>query len=301
MATNQGFKSLIPGPELDSRFLYYAIKRLVPLIQERGNGATFKEVSKSIVSQIPISYPSSLQDQKRIAAILDIVDGIRRKQENALEMADTFLKSAFLDMFGDPVANPKMWPVRKLSQQASIKIGYPFQSKLYSDSGIRLCRGANVLPGELEWSDVRYWPKDDALKYEEFALKEGDVILALDRPWISSGLKVAQVRPGDLPALLVQRVARIRGKSRAHSDFIYQALTHPSFWQYCTPTETTVPHISPVELKDYPTIEPEVGTLDKFGLASAAVLSNRQKLEENFDESTRLFSSLSQRAFRGEL
>ena len=57
MATNQGFKSLIPGPEIDSRFLYYALKRMVPYIQERGSGATFKEVSKSVVSEMSIAFP----------------------------------------------------------------------------------------------------------------------------------------------------------------------------------------------------------------------------------------------------
>src|SRR5262249_46933829 len=49
MATNQGFKSLVPNTRLDSKFLYYAIKRMVPLIAAKGNGATFKEVSKSMM------------------------------------------------------------------------------------------------------------------------------------------------------------------------------------------------------------------------------------------------------------
>lgn len=71
MATNQGFKSLVAGPELDSRFLYYAVRRMVPEIQKRGSGATFKEVSKSVVAEIPISFPISIDEQKRIAEALD--------------------------------------------------------------------------------------------------------------------------------------------------------------------------------------------------------------------------------------
>jgi type I restriction enzyme S subunit len=268
------------------------------LVDRAAKGHT---LNKAKLSRLPIRFPRELAEQRRISAILDKADGVRRKRERTVAMADKLLKSAFLDMLGDPRTNPKMWRVRELSKQASVKIGYPFQSKLYSERGVRLCRGANVLPGKLDWSDVRYWPERDAPEFDEFALEEGDVILALDRPWISSGLKVAQVNSSDLPALLVQRVARIRGNSRAHSDFIYQALLHPSFWEYCKPTETTVPHISPVELRDYPLIEPGGDVLERFGSASNTILSYRQKLNASLGEGNLLFGSLSQRAFRGKL
>ena len=57
MATNQGFKSLIPGPDLDGRFLFWAIKRMAPAIAAKGNGATFKEVSKSVMADIELHFP----------------------------------------------------------------------------------------------------------------------------------------------------------------------------------------------------------------------------------------------------
>lgn len=102
MCTNQGFKSLIPGPEVDSGFLYYALKRLVPQIQAMGNGATFKEVSKEVMERVELPLPKSVSEQRRIAAILDKADAIRRKRRQALAETDTLLRSVFLDMFGDP-------------------------------------------------------------------------------------------------------------------------------------------------------------------------------------------------------
>src|SRR5690606_30819990 len=57
MATNQGFKSLIPGPEVDSRYLYRVMRFLTPSIVHLGRGATFKEVSKEIVEKIEIPLP----------------------------------------------------------------------------------------------------------------------------------------------------------------------------------------------------------------------------------------------------
>ena len=55
-----------------------------------------------------------LPEQKRIAAILDKADAIRRKRRQAIKLADDFLRATFLDMFGDPVTNPKGWEVKEL-------------------------------------------------------------------------------------------------------------------------------------------------------------------------------------------
>jgi type I restriction enzyme S subunit len=79
MCTNQGFKSVVPGPEVDSHYLYYCLKRLVPRIQAMGNGATFKEVSKEVMERVEIPLPPHRSDQESIAAILDKADAIRRR------------------------------------------------------------------------------------------------------------------------------------------------------------------------------------------------------------------------------
>lgn len=109
MCTNQGFKSLVPGEKIDTNYLYYCICFLSPQLQALGNGATFKEVNKKIVESFKIPLPP-LEEQKRIAAILDKADAIRRKRQQAIDLADQFLRSVFLDMFGDPVTNPKGFP-----------------------------------------------------------------------------------------------------------------------------------------------------------------------------------------------
>ena len=70
-------------------------------------------VSKSKFEELQIPLPP-LEEQKRIAAILDKADAIRRKRQQAIQLADDFLRSVFLDMFGDPVTNPKGWEVKHL-------------------------------------------------------------------------------------------------------------------------------------------------------------------------------------------
>src|SRR5205085_847035 len=78
-----------------------------------------------------------------------------------------------------------------------------------------------------------------------------DIVIAMDRPWISSGFKVAQIAAKDFPALLVQRVARLRPKNRDDGEFLFALIRNPAFTSHFKPTETTVPHISPTEIRNF--------------------------------------------------
>ena len=81
-----------------------------------GVGGSLMRARPAEVERIEIPLPP-LTEQKRIAAILDKADGIRRKRQQAIQLADEFLRSVFLDMFGDPVTNPKGWEVKQLKDQ----------------------------------------------------------------------------------------------------------------------------------------------------------------------------------------
>jgi type I restriction enzyme, S subunit len=123
MATNQGFKSFVPNCDrLHAKFLYHWLRRNRPYLESLGNGATFKEVSKAVVSRIEIPVPP-LPEQRRIAAILDKADALRAKRRAALAQLDTLTQSIFLDMFGDPTVNSRDWPVRPLREVGQVITG----------------------------------------------------------------------------------------------------------------------------------------------------------------------------------
>ncbi|MBV5280384.1 MAG: restriction endonuclease subunit S, partial [Actinobacteria bacterium] len=86
------------------------------------NGATRQKLNKSTATEIPITLPP-LSEQKRIAAILDKADAIRQKRQAAIKLADDFLRATFLDMFGDPITNPKGWPIKALESVCVSKQG----------------------------------------------------------------------------------------------------------------------------------------------------------------------------------
>ena len=191
----------------------------------------------------------------------------------------------------------------EIGKIADMVTGYAFKSVEYVHDGVRLCRGANVMPDLLDWSDVRYWRPNDANIDSRLHLIKDDVVLAMDRPWISTGIKVAQVTEDDLPAYLVQRVSRLRGKGRISNAFLFYSLRHPAFTAHCggLKTETTVPHISPQDIRSFPIPVAPDSVHDEFERLAQQAKHVTRKLELAANESNHLFNSLVQRAFKGEL
>ena len=147
------------------------------------------------------------------------------------------------------------WTTFRLGDVADLLTGFPFKSEYYVEdaSAPRLLRGDNVAQGALRWDGAKRWPTSTANDVTPYWLREGDVILAMDRPWIEAGLKYASVRSSDLPALLVQRVARLRGAESLDTGFLKYLIGSQSFTDYvlAVQTGTAVPHISGGQIKDF--------------------------------------------------
>lgn len=283
----------------DISYLRYALRVVLKRIEDRTPYVTVKHLSSEELKEEPIPLPE-LSEQKRIAGLLEQADRLRRTRRYALELSDTFLPAAFLELFGDlqSGSGKKVG----LSTVANMLTGYPFKSEEYTDAGetIKLCRGANVLPDRIDWSDLALWPKSKSHDLSEYLLQAGDVVIAMDRPWISEGFKIAQIRPEHCPTFLVQRVTRLRGKNSVPNAFLYHLLRHPAFTRHCRPTETTIPHISPTEIKTFSFCVPPLALQQQF----AALVERHEHLRATQREALRqaehLFQSLLHRAFNQE-
>ncbi|WP_417746688.1 restriction endonuclease subunit S [Rosistilla oblonga] len=143
-------------------------------------------------------------------------------------------------------AIPNGWCRARLDDVCQLDVGFAFKSKEFAKDGIRLLRGDNIEPGALRWKNARFWPQSKLGEHQGLLLNEGDIILAMDRPIISSGLKLARVRPDDLPCLLVQRVARLKSSEPTLTSFVYCILQSQEFLAHLFrgQTGTQLPHIS---------------------------------------------------------
>lgn len=147
------------------------------------------------------------------------------------------------------------WQEVQLGDVACLMTGYPFKSQHYTDdaSAPRLIGGDNIAQGNLRWDSVRRWPRDMTSRLDDYWLEPGDVVLAMDRPWIEAGLKRAAVGPQDVPSLLVQRTARLRGTSRLDTAFLRYVIGSRAFAEYIlsVQTGTAVPHISLAQIRTF--------------------------------------------------
>lgn len=180
---------LLPDQDrLDRKYLAYYLrsKPFVDWVSSQTAGAKMPRVSMKVFWDHCIPLPP-LEEQKRIATILDKADAIRRKRQQAIQLADEFIRSVFLDMFGDPVTNSKGFEIKELSDffidnKNGTKCG-PFGSALkkqeYTESGIPVWSMDNIsLSGDFH--DVpALWVSEE--KFEElnsYSVLPGDVIIS---------------------------------------------------------------------------------------------------------------------------
>ena len=118
--------------------------------------------------------------------------------------------------------------------------------------GIRLLRNVNVSQGRILWDETARLPMNRRAEFSTFELNVGDIVLSLDRPVVSGGLKVARVTPADLPALLLQRVGRFVVHAGVLSDYLFSFLQSAEFIRAITAHDQSlgVPHVSPRQIEN---------------------------------------------------
>ncbi|MCI9074605.1 MAG: restriction endonuclease subunit S [Dorea sp.] len=114
MYCNQGFKNLICSDRIDNSYLYWYLKGNTDYLNLLGRGATFKEISKTIVENIEIPLPD-IHEQINCSNILKKCWDLILGQKEQIKAYDELIKSRFVEMFGDPVSNPKGWDIKSLA------------------------------------------------------------------------------------------------------------------------------------------------------------------------------------------
>ena len=198
---------------------------------------------------------------------------------------------------------PDGWAWTSIEQLVFLDLGFAFKSTEFSSSGIKLLRGENMEPGKFRWTDTRYWPESKLAEFENLLIKEGEIVLAMDRPLISSGLKIARAKSDDLPCLLVQRMARFRPILSEMTPFLYYALNTDGFIKHLVGGQqgTQLPHISGDGIQSFHIALPPLAEQTRIVAEVERRLSVIDELESvvkaNLQRAIRLRQSILQRAF----
>ena len=188
----------------------------------------------------------------------------------------------------------------RLGEVSDMLVGFAFKSTGFLDvdsNGVRLLRGDNVQQGYIRWGDkTKRWPTAQCDDLERYQLSEDDVILAMDRPIVGGGLKTAWIKQEDLPALLVQRVCRLRGKQGvALTNFIRYVLAAPDFSAHIhrITTGANIPHISGKDIAAYefdlPDLDDQSRIVECLSAYDDLIATNQRRIALLEDAARRLY------------
>lgn len=277
-------------------------------LESYATGTTMLNLSNSTLSNLAIRIPQR-DEQKRIVAVLDqafaALDRARAHAEANLADARELFDNARRELLS---ANDG-GITTSLGDEIELLVGFAFKSSGYVDAGdsIRLLRGDNIIQGSIRWDDAKHWPADVAAEYDRFSLREADVVLAMDRPWVKAGLKRALLQAVDVPALLVQRTACLRAGARLDNRYLFQLISGTEFSRHLLDVQTGigVPHISGQQIKDFtftlPPVAEQCSIVDKLDKLHTETLQLQSLYTRNLADLANLRQSLLQKAFSGNL
>lgn len=270
-----------------SDYLYYSLssKSMYQQFKKLAVGCVVNNLNSEMVRNVLVPLPP-MEKQKEIAHTLDTIQAIISKRKLQISELDTLVKGKFVEMFGDPVENPMGWEMGMLGELIDILTGVPFESEHYTKDGIKICGGLIITPFGIEWKNCKFWDNSEGL--ETFLLEENDIVMALDRPWISDGFKIALIKKSELPSLLIQRTARIRTNSYNPTVLLY-LLKSECFALHCNVTGSLVPHISTKDVKTFKTILPPLPLQEEFAAYVQKVEQVKAKMEKSLVEMERLY------------
>jgi len=295
---NQDMKGLLCGDGIDPRFLAFFLKSAEPRLLTTVRGTTADNIPLDELKALEVPRVP-LTEQRRIADILDKADAIRRKRKEAIALTEELLRSAFLEMFGDPVTNPKGWPVKPLGELlAFLTSGSRGWAQHYADSGETFLRIQNVRKDLLDLSDVAFVQPPDSAEARRTETKPGDVLLS-----ITADLGRTAVVPASLPRAFINQHLAILRPQGVNAEYLSAFLASEG-GQLQVNRRNKGGVKAGLNFDDIRSVEvllPPVAAQEKFATAKRRIRATNADIERALLHDDDLFNSLVARAFAGEL
>lgn len=261
--------------------------------------AAYPSIKTSVIQTLNISLPP-IVEQRRIAAILDQADALRQKRSQAIEKLDQLLQATFIEMFGDPVSNPKGWDLGKLGDVIHSAKDGPHVSPSYSETGIPFLSTRHVRAGKIVWDDLKFITEEDAqIHWKKCKPTRGDILYTKGG---TTGL--AAVVDTDLDFAVWVHVALLKtNHDKVRSEWLVSMLNT----QYCYEQSQRYTHgiaNRDLGLKRMVNIEmyiPSLDEQDKFVNFKNKLMKNNLLFEYSNSYFEQLFKSLQHQAFSGTL
>lgn len=296
-------KVLRPNGEIDPLLFSFYFKRPEYRfhISNAVSGANINNIRNEHLDDL--DFPI-IDNPPHVADILDKADTLRQKRKESIKLLDEFLRSTFLEMFGDPVLNSKNIPIEKLDE-LTVKIGSGSTprggSKIYQKSGIMFIRSQNIHMNRMDLDNIAFITTRIHNNMKNTWVKNGDVLLNITGASIG---RVAFFDGKSDSANVNQHVCIIRPiKEKLNPIYLSYMISQINYQNKILGENTggTREAFNFKKIKSFDVMNPKIDLQNKF----ADIVQQVEKLKAEYKESEKeldnLFGSLMQRAFRGEL
>ena len=287
MYCNQGFKNLVCGKDLINEYVYWFLKHNTDYLNSLGTGATFKEISKKVVEQIPIPVPP-IAEQEKIVAELDCISGIIEKKKQQLKELDNLAQSIFYEMFGDPVENDKGWEMKRLGDISQSQIGITYKPENVSDddNGTIVLRSGNIQESALCFNDIVRVNCD--IKEQKYVQK-GDILMCSRNGSHRLVGKVAMIPELSEKMTYGAFMTIIRSD---YQSYLFAFFKTPAFRSQLTSAQTaTINQITVKMLNEIIVALPPIALQKDFASKIESIEKQKELIAQSIKETETLFNS----------
>lgn len=299
------FKVVFDKAEIDKNYFVYAVRQKLDELGRKTHGATMKHIVKKDFDATEIPYPS-LREQAEIATNLDKISRITEVRKRELQLLDDLVRARFVEMFGNPVSNPKKWTVKKL-KDLSVQINSGNTPKggteNYVEEGIAFFRSQNVWKDRLEMDDIAYIDAETHASMKRSSLKHGDILMTktgrINTENSSLGRAALYLGEDDM-ANVNGHVYFIRLKPEVNNKFILRILVSLEYRDLIRSVcvgGIDKRQLNKEHIEDFPIICPPSDMIEKYVAFVAQVDKSKVAVQKALEETQLLFDSLMQQYF----
>lgn len=303
MNCNQAVAIIRPKPNIHRRYLLHWLSssEAINQITQGQVTGTISNLSLAQVRSLQIPLPP-LDEQRRIAAILDKADALRQKRKRAIALLDSMTQAIFLEMFGDPIENAKKYPVRPLIDLVDSKRGISYgvvQRGDDNEDGVSVLRIKDIVSGTITGKNLKMTSREISNRYKRTILNGQEIVIS-----IRGTVGRCAIVPDTLKGSNVSReIAVIPTIDKKLNEFLLSLLRTGAAQKRIKDDVKGVAQsgINLSDLRELPVIHPPLQDIERF--LRARIRSSRlEAAAQLFSiQSELFFTSLQSRAFSGEL
>lgn len=292
------FKVVFDKVEISKSFFVYQVESILEKAASAAHGATMKHLTKPVFDALPFYLPP-LDEQRKIAAVLDKVSDLIAKRRQQLDKLDTLVKARFVEMFGDPVENERQWPTQLLKEVCSTIVDCPHSTPSYTkdDTGYMCIRTSIVKKNRILWDEIEFIPEHEYIqRVQRKRPNKGDIVYTREGAILGIAAMIdreCNVALGQRSMLLSPDIAQCL------PQFLCMAMNFESFLQKALGgiSGSASPHINVGDIKELAIITPPMQLQEQFAAFVERTNKSKSSIQKSCEKLETLKKSLMQQYF----